>query len=65
MIARHGRRTGMTGGRQWIILAEDGRYVTPDRNSDPSDEGVAHAGNSLCATGIGGWLIAAREGFDG
>ncbi len=45
----------------WIILAEDGRHVTLGRDSDPSNEEVALAGDGLRAQGLGGWL-AVLEG---
>ena len=46
---------------RWIIVAEDGRHVTLGRDTDPSDEEVARAGEGLRAQGLGGWL-AVLEG---
>jgi hypothetical protein len=39
-----------------IILADDGRYVTLGRHSQPSDDEIAAAGAALVAQGVGGWL---------
>jgi len=47
--------------RRWIILGTDGRYVTLGRASDPSDEEVSGAEESLRAQGLAGWL-AVMEG---
>ena len=47
--------------RRWILLAEDGRHVTLGRESDPTDEELAHAGIALRSQNIGGWL-AVLEG---
>jgi hypothetical protein len=47
--------------RRWIVLAEDGRYVTLGRETDPSDEEIGAAEAALVAQGIAGWL-AVMEG---
>ena len=47
--------------RRWIILGEDGRYVTVGRNTDPTHEELAKAADALRAGGQGGWL-AVTEG---
>lgn len=47
----------MARERRWIILAEDGRHVTLGRETDPSDEEIARAGDGLRAQGLGGWLV--------
>jgi hypothetical protein len=47
--------------RRWIILGEAGRVVTIGRHSDPTDDELAAAANSLRVTAQGGWL-AVTEG---
>lgn len=50
----------MARERRWIILAEDGRYITIGRDTDPSDEEVTYLGEGLRAQGIGGWLAVVQ-----
>ncbi len=52
----------MAGGRQWIILSEDGRHAMLGRHTDPFDVEIKAAGAGLEAQGLGGWL-AVMEGF--
>jgi hypothetical protein len=47
--------------RRWIILGEDGRYVTLGRDSDPTEDELAKAEGALQAQGLAGWL-AIMEG---
>ena len=44
------------GVRRWIVLSEDGRFVTLGRATDPSDEDVGRAEEALRAQGLAGWL---------
>jgi hypothetical protein len=39
-----------------IILADDGRYVTLGRHSQPAEDEIAAAAAGLTAQGVGGWL---------
>lgn len=47
--------------RRWIILGEDGRFVTLGRESDPTEAEIQAAERSLSAQGLAGWL-AIMEG---
>jgi hypothetical protein len=47
--------------RRWIILREDGRYVTLGRHSDPSEQEILAAEDGLRTQGLAGWL-AVMEG---
>lgn len=47
--------------RRWVILGEDGRFVTLGRASDPSETEIADAERALLAQGLAGWL-AIMEG---
>lgn len=42
--------------RRWIILAEDGRFVTLGRAADPTEEEIAQAEVAMRAQGLAGWL---------
>lgn len=43
--------------RRWIVLAEDGRFVTLGRASDPSEQEILEAEAALLRQGLpGGWL---------
>jgi hypothetical protein len=42
--------------RRWIVLVEDGRYVTLGRHSDPSEQEILAAEAQLRAQGLAGWL---------
>lgn len=42
--------------RRWIVLGEDGRFVTLGRATDPSEGEIARAEESLHAQGLAGWL---------
>jgi hypothetical protein len=47
--------------RRWIVLTEDGRFVTLGRASDPTKEELAAAEAAMRAQGTAGWL-ALMEG---
>ena len=47
--------------RRWIVLGTDGRYITLGVASDPSDEEVRRAEETLRSQGLAGWL-AVMEG---
>jgi hypothetical protein len=47
--------------RRWIVLGEDGRYVTLGFHSDPSPDEIVKAEAGLAAQGLAGWL-AVMEG---
>lgn len=49
------------GERRWIVLGEDGRYITLGRASDPSEEEIAASEAALHDRGLAGWL-AVMEG---
>ncbi|EFH10731.1 hypothetical protein HMPREF0731_3047 [Pseudoroseomonas cervicalis ATCC 49957] len=42
--------------RRWIILGEDGRYITLGRASDPSEQEISETETALLARGLSGWL---------
>ena len=42
--------------RRWIVLAEDGRFVTLGRASDPSETEILDAEKALATQGLSGWL---------
>ena len=42
--------------RRWIVLAEDGRYSTLGRASDPTEAELATTETALVAQGVKGWL---------
>lgn len=46
----------MSNDHRTIILADDGRYVTLGRHSEPTEAEVSAAAQALAAKGIGGWL---------
>ncbi len=46
----------MPSERRWIILAQDGRYVTMGRAAPPSAAEVEAAAAALAAQGLTGWL---------
>lgn len=47
--------------RRWVVLGEDGSFVTLGRHSDPSEAEIGAAEASLRAQGLAGWL-AIMEG---
>jgi|GEM_PF-2752885 len=42
--------------RRWVVVGEDGRYVTLGRASDPSETEILDAERALGANGLAGWL---------
>ena len=42
--------------RRWIVLGEDGRYVSLGGASDPTIHEVQEVENALLAKGLSGWL---------
>jgi hypothetical protein len=43
--------------RRWIVLAEDGRFVTLGRASDPTEQEILDSEAALLRQGLpGGWL---------
>lgn len=42
--------------RRWVVLGEDGRFVTLGRHSDPTEEEISSAEHTLRAQGLAGWL---------
>ena len=64
-MAGHAMSQNMTSTpvkeKRWIVLGEDGRHATLGRHSDPTDEEISRAAESLRAAGLGGWL-AVTEG---
>ena len=42
--------------RRWIVLGQDGRYVTLGRAAAPSAEEIAAASDALAQQGLAGWL---------
>lgn len=42
--------------RRWVLVAEDGRYVTLGRASDPSEDEILDAEAGLVRQGLAGWL---------
>jgi hypothetical protein len=42
--------------RRWIVLGEDGRYVSLGRASDPTSDEILEAEATMVAQGIPGWL---------
>lgn len=49
--------------RRWIVLGDDGRHVTIGRHTDPSEEELARASDSLRAIGVGGWVAVLEGGY--
>ena len=41
---------------RWIVLGEDGRFVTVGRHTDPSEDEVLRAEEALRSAGLAGWL---------
>jgi hypothetical protein len=45
-----------TREHRWIVLGEDGRFVTVGRHTNPSESEISHAENKLRSAGLAGWL---------
>jgi hypothetical protein len=41
---------------RWVVLGEDGRYVTLGRARDPSEADIVRAEDALRTQGLSGWL---------
>jgi hypothetical protein len=41
---------------RWVVLGEDGRFVTLGRARDPSEEDIVRAEDGLRSRGLSGWL---------
>ncbi len=50
------RQAGGASDRRWIILVEDGRYLTLSRARDPDEDEIARAADGLARQGLSGWL---------
>jgi hypothetical protein len=55
-IASMASRADGIGDRRWIVLGEDGRFVSLSRATDPSEGEIARAEAALRAQGLAGWL---------
>jgi hypothetical protein len=51
------RQKDGSSDRRWVIVAEDGRYSTVGRASDPTDAEIRQAEDALRAQGLAGWLV--------
>lgn len=52
--------------RRWVVIGEDGRYVTLGRASDPTPEEIGEAEAALEAQGLSGWLAVMQGNpYDG
>lgn len=49
-------KQGKTKERRWIVLGEDGRYVSLGQATDPQNEEILEAETALAAQGLSGWL---------
>ena len=47
--------------RRWVVVGEDGRYVTLGRASDPTETEILEAEKALLAQGLAGW-VAVMQG---
>ena len=50
------RQADGSSDRRWIVLIEDGRYVTISRALDPDQSDIARIEASLAVQGLSGWL---------
>lgn len=50
------RRDDGTSDRRWVIVSEDGRYVTIGRAIDPTETELQQAEAALRRQGHAGWL---------
>ena len=52
--------------KRWVVLGEDGRFVTLGRASDPSEVEIQAAEEGLRAQGLAGWLaVMAGNPYEG
>lgn len=54
--AHRDRQPDGASERRWVVVGEDGRYVTLGRAVDPTEEEIRDVELQLAAQGIGGWL---------
>ena len=47
--------------RRWVVVSEDGRYAPVSCSSEPTEDELREAENSLRNSGLAGWL-AIMEG---
>ena len=47
---------GHESDRRWVIVSEDGRYTTIGRATDPTEEELRNAEDSMRRQGVAGWL---------
>jgi hypothetical protein len=52
-MSKHGERSAE---RRWIVVANDGRFVTLGRDSDPCEQEILKAEQDLVSQGLAGWL---------
>ena len=52
-----------TGEDRTVIIADDGRYVTLGRYSQPSEDELQAARDALAKQGIGAWLATMHGTF--
>lgn len=50
------RRPDGRSDRRWVVIGEDGRYVTLGRAADPTESELRDVERQLSAQGMGGWL---------
>lgn len=50
------RQEDGSSDRRWVLVAEDGRYSTMGRASNPTDAEVEEAEDALRRQGLSGWL---------
>src|ERR1700722_14495627 len=41
---------------RWVVVGEDGRFVTVGRHTDPSEDEILSTENALRSAGLAGWL---------
>jgi hypothetical protein len=54
--ARPDRQPDGASDHRWVVVGEDGRYVTLGRAVDPTEDELRAVEGQLAAQGIGGWL---------
>ena len=53
----------MTDARdpRWILLIENGAYVTIGRHREPEEDDIARAEQALVGTGLAGWVAVMSQ----
>ena len=41
---------------RWVVVGEDGRFVTVGRHTDPSEDEILSTESALRSAGLAGWL---------